>query len=51
LSKYIYISLFVGLLVVAGILLALATVSKKPAQFRLALVYSGDTWGSLKPCG
>jgi len=52
LRKYWYVAIFLSLVAVAGVLLGVSTVSgKKPAEFKLALVYSSDTWGSIAPCG
>ena len=49
--KYWYVALFLGLIAAAGILLGVSTMDKKPDEFKLALVYSGDTWGAIAPCG
>jgi len=51
LRKYWYIAIFLSLAAAAGVLLGVAGRDKKPAEFKLALVYSSDTWGALAPCG
>ena len=50
--KYWYIAVFLSLVAAAGVLLAVAIrTDEKPDKFKLALVYSSDTWGDLFPCG
>ena len=51
LRKYWYVAIFLGVLAAAGILLAVSAGDKKPDEFKLALVYSSDTWGAIAPCG
>ncbi len=46
-----YIAIIVVVIAGAGILLGVSAVDKKPEEFRLALVYSSDTWGEIAPCG
>ncbi len=49
--KYWYVAIFLGLVAAAGLLLGVSTRDKKPEEFKLALVYSGDTMGAIAPCG
>ena len=49
--KYWYIAVFLSLVAAAGILLGVSTMEKRPGEFKLALVYTGDGWGEVAPCG
>ncbi|HUT04488.1 MAG TPA: hypothetical protein VM163_11425 [bacterium] len=49
--KYWYVAIFLSLIAAAGILLGVSTSAKKPDEFKLAIVYSSDTWGAIAPCG
>ena len=49
--KYWYVAVFLSLVAAAGILLGVSKMEKRPDEFKLALVYSGDTWGAVAPCG
>jgi len=51
LRKYWYVAVFLSLVAAAGILLGVSTMEKRPDEFKLALVYSGDTWGEISACG
>lgn len=50
-KKYWFIAIALSLVAAAGVILGVASADNKPAEFKLSLVYSGDTWGDVFPCG